>query len=123
MRFLLIGVTGLPAMCADRDHALGRGDVRQQRRSGDDVADGVDARLAGALIFVHLDESAVELDARAFEADIFGVRLAAHGDQQRFDVEVFLLAVREGGGEASRRSRASEYFRPARRFRRECRSS
>ncbi len=91
MRFLLIGVAGLPAMCADRDHAFGGGHVRQLRRARDDVADRVDARLAGALVLVHFDEAAVELDARAFQADVFGVRLAADGHQQRLGFDSFLL--------------------------------
>ena len=119
MRFLLIGVTGLPAMCADRDHALGRRDVRQLRRARDDIADGVNSRLAGALVGVHFDESAVEFDLRAFEADIFGVGLAADGDQQRFRFDRFGLAVGQRRRETARRCRCSGRCRRARRSRRE----
>ena len=36
-------------MCATRDHAFHRRHVRQLRRAGHDVADRVDARLAGLL--------------------------------------------------------------------------
>ncbi len=57
-----------------RDHAFGRRDVRELRRSRDDIADRVNVRLAGQLIRADFDESAIELDARAFEAEIIGQR-------------------------------------------------
>ena len=79
-----------------RDHAFHGGDVRQLRRAGHHIADRVDARLAGLLVLVHLDEAAVEFDLGVLEPDVFGVRLAADGDQQRLGFHLFLLAVREG---------------------------
>ena len=77
----------------DGDHALGGGDVRQLRSAGDDIADGVDAGLAGALHLVDFDEAAVELDAGAFETDVVGLGPAADGDQQAIRLDGFDLAV------------------------------
>src|SRR5512141_200623 len=37
----------------NRDHALGGGDVRQLRRTSDDIADRIDARFAGPLELIH----------------------------------------------------------------------
>ena len=73
--------------------------MRELRRSGDDIADGVDAGFAGALEGVDLDEAAIELHAGAFESNIFGVGLAAHGDEQRVGLHGFAFAVRKGSGE------------------------
>ena len=87
------GHGGLARHVRHRDHAFARGHVRQLRRSRHHVADGVDARLGGLLLFVHLDEAAVQLHLGVFQADVFGVRLAAHGHQQLFGFERFLLAV------------------------------
>ena len=67
-----------------RDHAFARGHMRQLRRSRHHVADGVDAGFGGLLVLIHLDEAAVQLDLGVLQADVFGVRLAAHGDQQLF---------------------------------------
>ena len=78
-----------------RDHAFPRGHVRQLRRAGHDVADGVDARLGGLLALVHLDEAPVQFDARGFQADVLRVRLAAHGDQQLLGFDGLGLAARE----------------------------
>ena len=66
---------------------------------GHHVADGVDARLGGLLILVHLDESAVQLDLGILQADLFGVGFAAHGHQQLFHFQLFLLAVPGGESE------------------------
>ena len=74
-----------------------RGHVRQLRRARDDIADGVNARLAGALVRIHFDEAAVEFDFGAFETDVFGVGLAADGDQERLGLDVFTLAVGQSG--------------------------
>ncbi len=67
--------------------------MRELRSARHDVSDRVHVRLARALIFVNLDEAAIELDARAFQADVFRIRLAPHGNQQRLDFVIFLLLV------------------------------
>src|SRR5579863_9373303 len=87
----------------DGHHALGGSDVRQLRRPGDDIADGVHAGLAGALHLVHFDEAAVQLDAGSFEADVLGIGLAPDGDEKRFGFDRFALAVIQRGVEADAR--------------------
>ena len=78
----------------DRDHAFHGRDVRQLRRARDDVADRVDARFAGLLILIHLDEAAIEFDLGVLEADLLGVRLAADRDQQLSNSISSCLAAR-----------------------------
>ncbi len=65
----------------DRHHAFHAGNMRQLRRAGHDVANGVDVGFAGLLVRVHFDEAAVKLDAQLVQADILGDRFAAHRDQ------------------------------------------
>ena len=59
---------------------FGRRHVRQ-RRARHDVADGIDARCAGAVVLVHNHFVALDGDAQLFEADAFDVGLDAHGRQ------------------------------------------
>ena len=66
---LLMGRTGLPAMCATAIMPFAGRHVRQLWRARHDVADRVDARLAGLLILVHFDEAAIELDLGILEPD------------------------------------------------------
>ena len=82
------GLALLAGDFGDRDDAFHGADVRQLRRSQHDVADGVNARLGGLHPAVGLDEAAIGLDLGSFQADVFGARLAAHGDQDflRFDL-------------------------------------
>ncbi len=91
---------GLAGHVRDGDHPLGGCHVRQLRRPGHDVADGVDARLTGALVFVDFDEAAVKLDAGALQPNVLGNGFAADGDEQRLGFHRFLLAVRERHREA-----------------------
>ena len=63
----------------DADHALVARLVRQPGRA-DNVADGVDAGLAGAQPFVDHDMAAVDLDPGAFEADALDI--ADNADRQ-----------------------------------------
>src|ERR1039457_2385480 len=90
---------GFAGHVRDGDHAFHGRNVGKLRRAGHYVADGVDAGLAGLLVLVDLDETAVEIDLRAFEADVFGVGLAANRDEQGLGFELLLLAVGESGGE------------------------
>ena len=106
-----------------RDHALRRGDVRQLRRSRHHIADRIDARLAGALIFVHLDEAAIQLDLRVSKPDVIRDRLAAHRDQQRFRFDVLALAVGERDAHAHAVLGLRDVFRLRAGLARECRSS
>ena len=85
----------------DRNDAFHRADVRQLRRSEHDVADGVDAGLGGLHPAVGLDEAAIGLDLRFFQADVFGARLAADGDQDFLGFDFLRLAIHaEGHGHA-----------------------
>src|SRR5689334_6447791 len=84
----------------DRHHAFGRGHMGKLRRARHNIADGVNARLAGALKLVHFNETPVELHTRAFEADVIRVRLAPDGNQQSLRFHGFILAVRQSRCEA-----------------------
>ena len=78
----------------DRDHAFHRRDVRQLRRAGDDVADGVDARLARLLKLVDFDEAAIEFDL-VFSRPIlsvFGLRPTATSSLSNSHLLVLPLA-------------------------------
>ena len=69
---------------------LARGLVRKHHAARD-VADGVDGRVGGLLFLVHHEEALfVELGLGVFEAEVFAVRRAAHGDEDAV-VEFFLL--------------------------------
>src|SRR5271157_152507 len=94
------GDGGLAGHVRYRDHAFHSGDMRQLRSARHHVADGVDARLGGLLVRVDLDEAAIQLHPGMFDPDVFGVGLAAHGHQQLFGFELFLLAVLGGEREA-----------------------
>ena len=73
-----------PGHAADGDDAFHRSGVRELRKPGDDIADGIEMRLGGFQIRVGVDESALELGFCFLEAAIFGERAAAHGDQNFF---------------------------------------
>ena len=63
------------------DQAGHAADVRELRQAGDDIADGVDARLGGLHPLVGHDEAAVGLDVGLVQPDVVGARRAADGDQ------------------------------------------
>ncbi len=69
--------------------------MRELRRSGHDVADGVDAWLAGPLMFVYFDEAAIKFVRGVLKADVFRVRLAPDRDQQLFGLHLFGCRWRE----------------------------
>ena len=89
------GAEGAAGDVGDGDDAAHGADVGELRQAGDDVADGVDAGLGGLLGFVDLDEAAIELDFRLLDADAFGARCAADGDE---DFLSFFLDGLAGGG-------------------------
>ena len=77
----------------DAQDRLGVADVGELRRV-DEVADRVDAVLAGAAELVDLDEAAlVDLDAGAVEAELVGVRAPA--DRHHHGVDLDRLALAE----------------------------
>jgi hypothetical protein len=83
--------------------AFVRRDVSEPRRR-DDVADRVDAGLAGLEDFVDLDVAAVELHARGVEAQAVADRFASHGDEQHLGLELAGPAVvRHAVGRDARR--------------------
>ena len=59
----------------------------RELQAGDDVADGPDARDAGAQALVGDDEAAIEGDADLLEAEAGGRRTAADGDEQVVGLE------------------------------------
>ena len=63
------------------------------RRAEHDVADGVNAGLGGLHPGIGLDEFALGLDFRAFQADVLCARLAADRDQDFFGFDLLLLAI------------------------------
>ncbi len=71
----------------DADHALMARLMRQPRRAGE-VADRVDAGLAGAAVFVDHDMGAVDLDAGALQADILDVANDTDGGDHPIDGDV-----------------------------------
>src|ERR1017187_9838022 len=81
------------------DQAGHRARVRQQRHSGDDIADGVDARLGRLHPLVSRDEAAVRLDIGLVQPDVRGARQAADGDQHLFRLLGLRLAVLVGPGD------------------------
>src|SRR5271165_4608235 len=96
----VLGIDGLAGLAGDfryRDQRFHGSDVRELRRAEHDVADGVDAGLGGLHPGIGLDEFAVGLDLRAFEADVLSARLAAYGDQDFLGFELLLLAIDSDG--------------------------
>ena len=88
---------GLAEGLLDDEDRLGVADVGQLRRV-DEVADGVDAVLAGAAELVDDDEAAVvDLDAGAVEAEPVGERAAADGHDDGVDLEVLAVAEVDRG--------------------------
>src|SRR4051794_20211083 len=77
----------------DGEDSLGRGTVRERGR-GDDVADRVDVRLAGAHERIDLHHAALDFDLRPFQSAILGDGAAAGGGENNLDVERLLLALR-----------------------------
>src|SRR5579883_2776022 len=74
-------------------HAFHFGHMRQLRGAGDNVADGVDSRLAGELELIRFYEAAIQLDLEVLDANVAGHRLAPNCDQQCFGLHVLALAV------------------------------
>src|SRR5258708_32502164 len=72
------------------DSAHGAG-MRKLRISRDDVAHGVDGFFARLHPFIHVDVPSLGLNPRQlFEADLFGVGPAAHGDQHLLRFQLLL---------------------------------
>ena len=69
------------------DDSFHGGGVRQLRQAGNDIADGVEMRLVGFEEGVGVNEAALEFGLRFFQADIFGERAAADGDQNFFGAD------------------------------------
>src|SRR6185312_5847937 len=77
------------------------GEARLPRR---DVADGVDATVAGLHLAVHGNAAAVMANARGREAEAVSDGLAPGCDEQMRAADVFFLAVRlDGNGEMADR--------------------
>ena len=74
----------MPGDLLDAQHALVAGLVGEPGRAGD-VADGVDAGLAGAAPLVDHDVAALDLHAGALEAEILGVAGDADGHDHALD--------------------------------------
>src|SRR5205809_4392258 len=96
------GLVRLVRNFRNRNNALHATNVRQLRRSENDVANGVDARLGGLHPFVGLDEAALRLNPCLLQSNAVGVGLASDSDQNLFRFNLLLLAV---GGERHRNSR------------------
>src|SRR3954451_8168722 len=75
------------------------------RQAGDDVSDGVNARLVGLHEFSGLDEAAVRLDLGFFQANVVGARRASDRDQNffRFDGGLLSVFITEGDAHAGLR--------------------
>jgi hypothetical protein len=71
---------------------VGRGVGQEQ--AADDVADRVQVRLAGPHPAVDLDEAAVELGLRRFEADVLDIGRPARGDEELGGIRQVLLRGR-----------------------------
>ena len=61
-----------PAIFFDADHAFMLGLVGQPGRPGQ-IADGIDARFAGARIGIGFDMGSVDFDLGAFQTDVFDI--------------------------------------------------
>ena len=82
-----------PGDLLDADHALMARLVREPGRAGE-VADRIDARLAGAAVFVDHDMRAVDLHAGAFQPDILHIADDADGGDDPIHRDVLALAAR-----------------------------
>src|SRR5271163_960354 len=69
------------------DDAFHGSGVRELRQAGDDVSYGVEVRLVGFQEGVGVNEAALEPGFGFFEADIFGERAAADGDENLFGAD------------------------------------
>ena len=68
-----------------------------EQHAAGDVADGVDGRVGGLLLVVDVDEPlVVEGNLGVFQAEVLGVRSAAHGNEDAVVKLLLLLAVRLG---------------------------
>src|SRR5215472_13551114 len=76
-----------------RNDSFHRARVCQLRQPGNDVANGVDARLRRAHIFVDLHKPALHLDLRLVDADVVRNRRAANRNQNLLRLHLLLLAV------------------------------
>ena len=93
----MTGSAVLAERLLDDEDRLGVADVGELR-GVDQVADRVDAVLAGAAELVDHDEAPlVDLDAGAVEPELVGERSAADGDDHGVDLEVLPFAEVDGG--------------------------
>ena len=81
-----------PGDLLDADHPLVARLVRQPGRA-DDIADRVDAGLAGAQPFVDDDVAALDLDPGAFEADVLDIADDADRQDHALDGDLERLAA------------------------------
>ena len=73
-----------PGDALDADHALVAGLVREPGRA-DQIADGIDARLAGGAPLVDHDMGLLDLHLGAFEAEILDIADDADGEDDAVD--------------------------------------
>jgi hypothetical protein len=73
-----------PASFACHHDAAHRSNVRKLRQPGNDVADGVDARLGRLHPLVHRHKGAVQLNVHLIETRIVRPRSATHSDEDLF---------------------------------------
>ena len=76
----------------DADHRLVARLVRQPRRAAQ-IADGIDARLAGLAIGTDHDMGAVHFDLGVLDAEIFHIADDAHGGDDSVDGQCVGLAA------------------------------
>ena len=76
----------------DADHALVAGLVRQPWRP-DEIADRIDAGLAGAQPFIDDDMGALDHDAGALEPDVLDIADDADGEDDALDARLERLAA------------------------------
>src|SRR5664279_1836906 len=77
----------------DGDDAFHGSGVGQLRIAHGNISDGVDTGFGGPHIFIGFHETSFELDFGLFDADVFGARGAADGDQHLVGFQLLLLAI------------------------------
>src|SRR6185312_15105071 len=83
----------LPGDLRHHDHAGHCAYVRKLRKSGHDVANGINARLVRLHELVHVDVSALRLDLRLLQSNAFGARSPPDSDQNLLRFLHYRLAV------------------------------